>query len=331
MMALTLLITAACGRGTPPPDTLRIALLPILDTLPLYVAEAQGYFAEADVTVTFIAAASAAERDQLLQAGRVDGVITDLVALALYNRENVRLIAVRTAMVPSSTVPQFRILVTGQWFALENGDRALPTGSSPARQVQVEALRGIPVGVSEGTVVAYVTDRLLQAEGLRSEDIATLAVPKISERMALLRSGELKAATLPEPLASLAIQDGAIGVVDDTQHPAYSSSVFAFRKAVLETNPEAVRGFLAAIERASADINADKAQWQALLTEKKLVPPALDGEYSLPDYPVATMATVNLPTAAQFADVLDWLEARSRLDVVTLSYRDVVDDSFLPR
>jgi NitT/TauT family transport system substrate-binding protein len=149
--------------------------------------------------------------------------------------------------------------------------------------------------------------------------------------MALLRSGELQAATLPEPLASLAIQDGALGVVDDTQYPAYSISVFAFRKMVLETRPEAVRGFLTAIERASADINADKAQWQALLIEKKLIPPALDGEYSLPDYPVATTARVNLPTAAQFVDVLNWLEARSRLDIVTLSYRDVVDDSLLPR
>lgn len=337
MVALALLVTATCGRNPPPSDTLRIALLPILDTLPLYVAEAQGYFAEADVTVTFIAAASAAERDQLLQAGRVDGVITDLVALALYNRQaedtaEVRLVAVRTAMVPSPTMPQFRILATGQWFDQESGGRISSTPvSSSTQQVPVEALRGIPIGVSEGTVVAYVTDRLLQAEGLCSEDITTLAVPKISERMALLRSGELQAATLPEPLASLAIQDGALGVVDDTQYPAYSISVFAFRKMVLETRPEAVRGFLTAIERASADINADKAQWQALLIEKKLIPPALDGEYSLPDYPVATTARVNLPTAAQFADVLNWLEARSRLDIVTLSYRDVVDDSLLPR
>ncbi len=316
---LVLLTMLACGRGMFPPDTLRIAVLPILDTLPLYVAESQGYFAEADVAVTFVAVASAAERDQLLHAGRVDGVITDLVALALYNRQveyidAVRLVGVRTAMVPSSTVPQFRILAS----ETQAGDTA------------VEALRGIPIGISEGTVVAYVTDRLLQAEGLRSEDIVTLAVPKISERMALLRSGELQAATLPEPLASLAMQDGAFVVVDDTRYPEYSISVFAFRSAVLETRPEAVRGFLAAIERASADINADKSQWPALLIEKQLIPPALERNYILPDYPTANDAVSIISIAPQFADVLDWLETVARLDI-KLSYQDVMDDSFLPQ
>jgi NitT/TauT family transport system substrate-binding protein len=339
------LALVACGSPTPPPEALRIAVLPILDTLPLYVAEARGYFSEADVKVTFVTAVSAAERDQLLQAGRVDGVITDLVALALYNRQaedtaEVRLIAVRTAMVPSPTMPQFRILASGEWLGRDVQGVISPTVGSLVPQARAEVLQGIPIGVSEGTVVAYVTDRLLRAEGLQPEEIVTLAVPKISDRMALLKSGELRAATLPEPLASLAVQEGAVVVVDDTQHPEYSTSVFAFHKAVLETRQDALRGFLAAVERASLDINADKARWQALLVEKKLVPPALEGAYVLPDYPAARQATSQsapgsnttlIPTLAQFADVLRWLEAHSRLVDVPYAYRDVVNDSFLPQ
>jgi len=313
-----------CGQRPSPPDTLRLAMLPILDTLPLYVAEAKGYFADAGVTVSFVPVASATERDQLLQAGRVDGVITDLVALALYNQAEVRLVAVRTAMTPSPSVPQFRILAAEQWLGQNAPGGVMST-------IDVEMLRGIPIGVSEGTVIAYVTDRLLQAEGLRIDDIVTLAVPKISNRMALLRSGELQTATLPEPLASLAIQDGAVVIVDDTQHPEYSTSIFAIRKAVLETRPETVRGFLAAIERASVDINANTTQWQSLLVEKKLVPPALEGDYVLPDYPTIGQNGPIVPTVAQFIDVLNWLEAAGRLDRVAFSYRDVVDDSFLPQ
>lgn len=295
------------GCKSPETGTLRIAVLPILDTLPLYVAEAEGYFAERGVSVEFVAAASAAERDQLLQAGQVDGVITDLVALALYNRDKTQVIAVRYAMVPTADFAQFRILAAG--------------GSGIT---SVDGLRGVPIGISEGTVIEYVTYRLLEAEGLPDEAIATLAVPKIPDRMALLGAGELEAATLPEPLASLAVQQGAVMIVDDTRAPAVSCSVFAFRKAVVNAQPQTVRGFLIAVDRASAIINADKSRWRDLLSEKGLVPPPLAGNYALPDYPAAAV-----PTAAQFADVVAWLQDTGRL-VAAPSYKDVVDASFLP-
>jgi NitT/TauT family transport system substrate-binding protein len=304
---LILLLLVGCRRAAPAVP-LRIAVLPILDTLPLYVAEAEGYFTQHGVAVELVPAASAAERDQLLQAGQVDGVITDLVALALYNRESPEVVAVRYAMVATPDFAQFRILAAAQSGFTRPAD-----------------LRGISIGVSEGTVIEYVTTRLLQAEGLADDEIATLAVPKIADRMALLNAGELQAATLPEPLASLAMQQGAVVIVDDASHPEFSCSLFAFRRAAVEAQPEAIRNFLAAIEQASAAINADKVRWSNLLTEKQLVPPALSGVYTLPDYPAAAV-----PTEAQFKDVLVWLEATGRLAELP-SYSDVINAAFLEK
>lgn len=295
------------GCNAPEDWTLRIAVLPILDTLPLYVADVEGYFTEQGVDVEFITAASAAERDQLLQAGQVDGVVTDLVALALYNRDATQVAAVRYAMVPTPEFAQFRILAAGQ-----------------SGLTSVDALRGVPIGISEGTVIEYVTYKLLQAEGLASADVVTLAVPKIPDRMALLGAGELEAAMLPEPLASLAMQGGAVAVVDDTRYPDVSCSVFAFRKDVLDAQPKTVRGFLAAVDKASTAINVDKGRWRDLLAENGLVPPPLMGAYELPDYPPA-----DVPTAAQFDDVSAWLQDTGRLTTMP-SYQDVVDASFLP-
>ena len=282
--------------------TLRIAVLPILDTLPLYVAEAEGYFAAQGIEVELIPAASAAERDQLLQAGQIDGFVTDLVALALYNRESTQVVAVRYAMVPTADFAQFRILAAAQ------------SGIATA-----EDLRGVPIGVSEGTVIEYVTHRLLEAEGLPTDAIATLAVPKIPDRMALLDAGELRAATLPEPLASLAMQQGAVVIADDTRHPEVSCSVYAFRKDVIDQQPETVRAFLAAIDEASDAINADKSRWSDLLTEKALVPAPLTDSYTLPDYPDDAV-----PTEAQFADAVAWLQATGRLTTAP-AYEDSVD------
>lgn len=302
LLALYLGAVVLTGCRKPETGTLRIAVLPILDTLPLYVAEAEGYFTARGINVELIPAASAAERDQLLQAGQIDGFITDLVALALYNRDATQVVAVRYAMVSTADFAQFRILAAAQ-----------------SGITTVEGLRGVPIGVSEGTVIEYVTHRLLEAEGLPTDAITTLAVPKIPDRMALLDAGELRAATLPEPLASLAMQQGAALIVDDTRHPEVSCSLYAFRKEVINQQPQTVRAFLAAIDEASAAINADKSRWSDLLAEKGLVPAPLAGAYSLPDYPANAV-----PTEAQFDDAVAWLQATGRL-MTSPTYEDSVD------
>lgn len=308
LLAATALLLAAAGcGGTAEPESLRIGVLPILDTLPMYVAQQEGIFAENGVEVEFVSAASAAERDQLLQAGKVDGIITDLVALALYNRDAPRVSAVRYAMTPTSDFAQFRVMAAGDADIAEPAD-----------------LAGVPIGISEGTVIEYVTARMLQAEGLSPQEIETLAVPKIPERMALLRSGELRAATLPEPLASLVMQDGAVVVVNDTDHVDTSCSVYAFRRETLEEHPDAVRGFLKAVSEASQAINADKTRWSDLLAEQNLVPQPLMGSYELPDYP-----SDDIPSEAQFTEAVAWLQETGRMSGEP-SYADAVEDGYLP-
>jgi NitT/TauT family transport system substrate-binding protein len=299
-------ISAGCG-GWNRPDTLRIGLLPILDTLPMVVAADRNIFAEHGVAVEFVTVASAAERDQLLQTGQIDGTITDLVALALYNREAHRVSAVRYAMTPTRDFAQFRVMAARQ------SGITTPT-----------ELAGVAIGISEGTVIEYVTDRMLEAEGLTRSEIETLAVPKIPERMALLRSGELAAATLPEPLASLAMEDGAVVIVDDTEHLKTSCSVYAFREKTLDANPDAVHAFLRAVSEATRLINRDKDRWRDLLAEENIVPKSLMGSYRLPDYPGD-----ETPSEAQFKDAVDWLRETGRLSNET-GQIEGIDGSFLP-
>lgn len=303
---LILLLALSACRPAPIAAPLRFAVLPILDTLPLYVAETEGYFADEGVAVELVPTSSAAERDQLLQAGQIDGVITDLVALALYNRDITHtnaggMVVVRYAMVPTPNFAQFRVLAAPGSGIVTPSD-----------------LRGVRIGVSEGTVIEYVTNRLLEAEGLLSGEIATLAVPKIPERMALLNAGKLGAATLPEPLASLAMQQGATIIIDDRMHPEYSASLFAFTSETVTARPGDIDAFLRAIDRASTAINTDKMRWDDLLAEQALIPTPLTGTYTLPDYP-----TSGLPTKNQFVDAVAWLQATGRLETAP-AYEDVI-------
>ncbi|MBN1260109.1 MAG: ABC transporter substrate-binding protein, partial [Anaerolineae bacterium] len=244
-----------CSKQGADIATVRVGVLPILDALPLYVADTQELFTREGLAVEFIPVASAAERDQLMQAGQIDITIADLVAVALYNREETQLIAVRLAMQATPEFAQFRIL-------------AAPTISIESAQ----ELAAVEIGVSEATVIAYVTERMLVAEGLGEKQIATVAIPKIPERLALLNAGEIQAATLPEPLASLAIHQGASVIIDDRQYPQYGASVFCVREDYARANPEIVKRFLTAIQEASTMINADKGRWDTLLGQFNLVP-----------------------------------------------------------
>jgi NitT/TauT family transport system substrate-binding protein len=149
-----------------------------------------------------------------------------------------------------------------------------------------------------------------------------VAVPKIGDRVALLGSGELKAANLPDPLASLAINSGAVVIVDDTRHPEYGFSLYTFTASFVAAHPEAVSAFLAAVSKAAADINADKTKWDSLLADKKLLPQPLQGKYILPDFP-----TTGVPTEKQFADVLAWAKDKGIVSADE-SYADSVKADF---
>ena len=69
---------------------LRVGLLPVLDTLPFYIAQEKGYFAEAGVEVEVVPVASPIERDQLMQAREIDAMLNEMTSTALFNREGIQ-------------------------------------------------------------------------------------------------------------------------------------------------------------------------------------------------------------------------------------------------
>lgn len=301
------ILLSSCSSLQKPSEPLRIAVLPVLDTLPLYVAQSQEYFTNAGIEVELIPVSSAPERDQLLASGKVDGAINELVSVLFFNRDETQIQAVRFARAATTESPVFRIL-----------------SSSQSEIQSVDELAGTPIGISEGTVIEYLTDRLLQAEGLTEQQIETVSVPGIPDRMALLESGELAAAMLPDPLATLAIQNGASVVIDDSSHPFYGYSVLSIRYDTLENRSEDVAALLEAYENAIEDINAKPDSWTEILSGNNLVPPPILENYQVPHFPLA-----NVPTEEQWMDVVDWANSKGLFEGSS-DYNRSVTDQFLP-
>ena len=53
-----------------------------------------------------------------------------------------------------------------------------------------------------------MTDEILAKDGLKGDDINKVIIPQIPTRLEMLQNGKLAAATLPEPMASIAIYNG---------------------------------------------------------------------------------------------------------------------------
>ncbi len=308
-MLLTLIALAACAApATPtptPPVRMRIGVLPITDVVPFYVAEQQGYFSKQGLNIELVPAASAAERDQMMAAEQIDGQVSDLVATVLFNAKAPKLKIVRIAMAPAPKSPTFWI-VTPKESAIE----------SP------QDLKGKEIAISQNSVIEYVTQRMLEREGLSPADIKTTNVPAIPTRLQLVQQNQVAAATLPDPFASLAILGGARVIVDDAKYPEYSMSVITFRNDIIAQRASDVKKFLAAYDQAISDIRAKPDQFRNILIERGRVPDQLKDKYQFPPFP-----NPDVPTQAQWDDVVKWALER-KLIAAPVTYESSVDANF---
>jgi NitT/TauT family transport system substrate-binding protein len=286
--------------------SLRIGLLPITDVVPFYIADAQGYFKQQGLSVELVPVSSAAERDQLMATQQIDGQLNDLVSTVLFNAQSPKIKIVRKARqaFPNSA----------EYWILTPKDSAIKTAQD---------LKGKDIAISQNSVIEYVTQRLLEKEGLSAADIKTTNVPSIPTRLQLLQQNQVAAATLPDPLASLAILQGARIVVDDTKYPEYSISVISFRVDIVTQRADDVRNFLAAYDKAITDIRTKPDQFRNTLIQQSRVPDALKDKYQFPPFP-----DPSIPSQGQWDDVVKWAMDK-KLITAPVSFDSSVDSGFI--
>jgi len=271
---------------------LKVALLPILDSLPFYVAETEGFFKELNIKVKAVSVGSAIERDQMMQSGAIDGMLNEIISTASFNRTGVTTKIVRVARKSYPDSPMFRIL------------------AAPDTKVKSATdLAGLPIGVANNTIIEYLTDRILVKEGLKPKQIVKRSTPSIPERYQLLMMGGIKAATLPEPLAKSAEVAGARVVVDDSKYPLYAVSVLTFSTKSITGKKDLIRGFIKAWDKAAGVINAQPEKYRTLLLEKVRLPKNIQASYAMPRYP-----RNEVPKRAQWDDVMKWMLEKRLLD-----------------
>lgn len=304
------ILAAGCGTDSQPAaglpvskesEEIVIGLMPDTDSLPFIIAQEKGFFRDRGAKVRLVPFKSAMDRDAALQSGNLDGAVSDLLA-AIFAKSG-----------------GFDVKVT----SATDGTYCLLAGPGEAA-VDVAALAGKEVAVSKNTIIEYVTDQILSANHMGENSIKKIVIPQIPTRLELLQQGKLTAATLPEPLASVAVHNGCrylVGSNDLNIRPG----IMLFTQKAVATKRESLRAVYQAYNEAVRYLKeTPRSEYIDLAVEKSGFPPAAKESLTLPDYHEA-----QLPEERDVVACMAWLKEKHLVEA-TYTYRDIVAEGCLP-
>ncbi len=280
---------------------IRIGVLPIVESLPFIVAQERGLFKAYELKVEILSFASALERDSAIQSRAIHGAIHDILGLSLLRSKDIPYTIVTNMTLPTPGRDLFALL------------------ASPGSGLEsIEGLRGGEIGLSSHTIAEYVTDSLLSLKGIRPDEVKKVEVKKIPLRFQMLMEGKLKAAALPEPLASLAIFQGAKKLGGDYGLKG-TQVVLVFQESFIRSETETLIRFGKVHRQAVQMINENPLRWRELLVEKGRLPSPIKDVYTLNPF-----SEIQIPTPEEIQAVKSWME-RKGFDTSKLAYPSLVN------
>ncbi len=266
--AVFLLLPAVLPLSAASP-VLKVGLMPAVDSAPALLAEKLGYFDREGVSVELVVFPNATERQVALQAGAVDGAMTDLVAF-VYNVQGGF-----DLRITSSTDGSFPFLVR--------------PGFPETRKATVAMME---VSVSNYLADAWLAGRY---------EVEKVFITDIPARLEMIKRGKVDMACLPEPIASMGQLAGLEKRVFENKDDFYPD-VMVFTVPAVSAKRDAVAAYHRAVDRAVADIRADPALARGVLVERLRLDPRVRDIMVLPEY-----RPTRLPSREYLAKVSGWI------------------------
>ena len=274
-------------------ERLLVGTLATEDILPLWVAQSEGLFDKANVSVEVVTFQSATELIAGVASGAVNMAMTDIMVTA--------------SMFASG------IDVQMQWVTLgttsDQGRFGIMVGPN-STVTKLEDLAGVPIGVGSNTILEYVMDKLMEGAGIPDDQIVVEELQKLPVRYQAMMSGEVEAAALPGTLLALGEASNCKLVADDTKGDNLSQSVMVVRGEVLSNvaTAQCLETLKSVWDDAAKMINDDPEAYREVLIENANLPVEIADTY-----PISTYPTVQLPTAAMVDPVLAWMDKKGYL------------------
>ncbi len=237
---------------------LRVTAFPYLSFAPLYIAEAEGLFAQQGIDVEFVRFQGNAESLPALLQGEldVDAIFTVGLLNVIASGESVRVVANKGMLIQNGCPADGFVVRT-----------ELATQMAALTAEEVGALT---FGVDPTWLDSYLLQQVLAGHGLDLSDVTTEYIANPAARVEALRQGLLDVAFMSEPWLTRAQEEGAAVLWQPAADiiPGYSLGVLNFGPSLLERDDDLGVRFLHAYLQGIARYNAGKtARNLAILQE----------------------------------------------------------------
>jgi NitT/TauT family transport system substrate-binding protein len=272
---------------------LTVGIMPDIDSIPFIVAQERGYFSE---NITLEVFKSPMDRDSALSSGSIDGTISDVLAVCLAREGD------------------FEVYITsmtnGRYGVIARPESAI---DSPRQ------LEGKDVAMSLNTVIEYVTDRMVTAQGGDPALVKKASVPQIPSRLELLSNKQIDAAAMPEPFLEAALSSGHV-LVASSSELEINPGIMLFTAAAIADKTAELKAFYTAYNQAVAYINmTDPAEFMPDVITALGLPESAD-KVKLPVYD-----SCRLPDKEQVEAAQEWLKERELIKN-DYSYEELVQE-----
>ena len=253
--------------------TLNIGTMPAPDSLPLYVAQKEGYFKDQGLDVKLTNFKSPNERDAAISGGQLDAAVTDVVALASY--------------VNGDLGWKSATGLTG-YFGIVTSDDSVKN---------VADLRGRSVATLPRQTPTFYLYQQLKQNGLSANDVTIKEVPAIPARLQLVEQKKADATILPDPFLSMAKASG-LKEIAKSDPKTYQTTILGVDKKLGDDRATLAK-LTTAYNKAVAQINKHKASdYQEILTKDLGFPEVVAKNYTLPHYEKAGRVPAKMLQAA---------------------------------
>ena len=183
---------------------LKIAVMPTLDCLPLFIAKDHHLF-DTIVDIRLKRYTAQMDCDTAMMRGRVEGVVTDLVRAE--------------RMIHLGTPMKYVASTNAYWLLISNRNQ---------RITQLKHLDDKMLAMTRYSVTDFLGDLVVDSAKLKTERVFRIQVNDVNVRLKMLENNEMDALFLTEPQATQALL-GKHKILLDTRQEDIHMGVVAFR------------------------------------------------------------------------------------------------------
>lgn len=259
-------------------NTIRIGVMYSSDIIPLAIMTEKNLDEKYSFKLDMQVFQSAKDRDAALQSGELDAVFTDFIGMCMYQNAGIDM------------------KITG----VTDGDYVLLAGKDTNITSFADA-KGKEIAISENTLIEYSLDYILEQNNFDKNYLTKKVVPRIPDRLEMLRNGSIDLGLLPDPFSTLAEKSNAIILGSANEFGLYPA-VCAFQASAIEEKRDLINKMYEAYDEAVDYINkTDIKEYEALVIKTCGYPEELAGTIKLPVYRRHV-----LPTVEELEHAISW-------------------------